>query len=307
MTLILLYGEDTYRSHLKLKEIVEQYEAKHTSGLNLREFEASEISVDDLRHELSSVSMFKETKLLIIRNPFSSLEFAKELASKKEILSGQDVVVFAEEGKVRATSPLFKFLKDKGKVQEFAPLSGVKLVSWIKQEGKKMEVELPSFAVLRLASQVKGDLWRMSSEVAKLALWNKAGKDKLTDEVLNDLLGRNIETEIFATIEASAKRDRGKALFLLQEHLSSGEQPLYLLSMVMYQFRTMLEVQDLQEQGKGYNGIHPFVVKKTLPLLRQFSAEKLKSAYRRLYEIDTRVKTGEGEVEPLLTHFLSTV
>ncbi|MDP3901309.1 MAG: DNA polymerase III subunit delta [bacterium] len=307
MTLVLLHGEDTYRSAKKLTEIVGQYQAKHASLLNLRELEASDIRIEDIKLELSSVSMFKETKLLVIHNPFEIPEFVKEVVENKEVFLTNEVIVFLQEGKAKAASPLFKFLFKEGRVQEFSQLMGAKLASWINQESEKYGVKLPDSVVSRLRLQVGGDLWRMSNEIQKLALWSKAGEEKLDQEALDALLGRNIETEIFLTLEAAAQLKRGEAMRLLHEHLVSGESPLYLLSMVIYQFRTMLEVQDLQERGMAYNGIHPFVVRKTLPLLRKFSPEKLKRAYVRLYEIDLRSKTGEGDAEALLTHFIATV
>ncbi len=64
--LILLYGEDTYRSRQKLKEIVKKYKAKHQSGLNLVRFSNSEINLDKIKEKIESVSMFDEKKLILL-------------------------------------------------------------------------------------------------------------------------------------------------------------------------------------------------------------------------------------------------
>ena len=46
---IFIYGQDTYRSRLKLSEIVEHYKKIHKSGLNLKYFDIKFLKFDDFR------------------------------------------------------------------------------------------------------------------------------------------------------------------------------------------------------------------------------------------------------------------
>ncbi|MHA1472975.1 MAG: hypothetical protein ACTSQW_07760 [Promethearchaeota archaeon] len=46
--------------------------------------------------------------------------------------------------------------------------------------------------------------------------------------------------------------------------------------------------------------MHPFVVKKTYPLAKQFSFSELKKIYHKIFEIDLDIKTGKlGQEEAL--------
>jgi DNA polymerase III delta subunit len=53
--------------------------------------------------------------------------------------------------------------------------------------------------------------------------------------------------------------------------------------------------------------LHPFVVKKSLPLVRRYTMERLSSIYRELLEIDRETKTGAGDQSVLLDVFVGRV
>jgi len=78
------------------------------------------------------------------------------------------------------------------------------------------------------------------------------------------------------------------------------------LSMIVYQVRNLLVVKELAEKGLMYasivkkSGLHPFVVKKTFFQCRAFSLEELKNIYRRIFTIDSQIKTGRVEAETAL-------
>jgi DNA polymerase III delta subunit len=54
-------------------------------------------------------------------------------------------------------------------------------------------------------------------------------------------------------------------------------------------------------------GLHPFVVKKTLPLVRRYPLEKLKDIYEQLLQIDIKTKTGQGSQSELLDLFVGKI
>jgi len=99
----------------------------------------------------------------------------------------------------------------------------------------------------------------------------------------------------------------------LQKHLDGGDNPLYLLSMVAYQFRNLLVVKELAEKGLMYasivkkSGLHPFVVKKSYFACSQFSFDYLKQLYRKIFQIDADIKTGKIEPETALEIFVATI
>ncbi len=295
--IIFLYGSDIYRSRQKLKEIVAHYKKIHKKGLSFKILDSKEKSFQDFDLELRSVSMFQEKKLLILKNAFFNPDFkTKFLKRKKDYQKSQDILLFYEENIPTERDPLFKFLKQFGKTQKFELLKGQKLKNWVKKEFGKYKTEIEQKALEKLIDYIGSDLWRMSQEIKKLVSFRNKKEIKIPDIEL--LVRSKIETNIFKTIDAIAQKNKKLALKLLHEHLEKGDSPLYLLSMINFQFRNLLIVKELIERHEPYNtilrksGLHPFVVKKSYFQSQKFNLQELKKIFQKIFQVDLNIKTG---------------
>lgn len=303
--IIFLYGQDAYRSHQKLKEIIERFRKTSKTRLNLRYLDARKIDFQDFRDELQATSIFKEKKLIVLTNAFSSPSFEKEvlgfLKKRKEL---EDTILFYEEREVDRKKALFKFLEKKEKSQEFKFLEGQKLKDWIEREFEKYQVEIDSKIPEVLSSFIGNDLWQLSKEIEKLATYKIKKKEKVTLEDVNLLVKSKIETDIFGTIDAISSKDKKRALNLLHQHLKKGDSPLYLFSMIKFQIGNLLIVKDLVEKQMPFpyiisqSNLHPFVARKSYRLSQKFSLEHLKRIYRKIFKLELKIKT--GKIDPVL-------
>jgi len=294
--LILLYGEDNYRLRQKLKEIKESYQAKHKSGLSLAFFREGESDLDKIREKVEAVSMFDEKKLIVLEDLFQNKDFQEnffDYAKERKLKDDEDVViVVCHEDKLAVSRIKNKF----SMIEEFSLLSGPALTSWAKKEFKKNEAEINSEAFKKLIAYVGNDLWRLSGEINKLV--NYRGGEEIKEEDIDLLVKANLDANIFKTLDALAQRDKKTALWLIHEHLERGDNEMYLLSMLAYQLRNLIRLKDLIERGEPYyslsqkSGLHPYVVKKSSEQLRNFTLDDLKKIYRRLAEIDFKIKVG---------------
>lgn len=313
--IILLCGPDTFRSQQKLQEIVNQYQKSQKQGLNFRRFDAENVNFQDFSDETRQVSMFKEKKLIILENAFSDEDFkGKFLKEKEKFAESEDVIVFFEKEKIPVNDTLLKFLIKKAKVQQFEFLEGKKMLDWIQAEAAKYGAKFSEKALIKLAGFVGKDLWRMDNEIKKLANYTAAEKRKtIAEEDIALLVKPKIETDIFKTIDAIAEKRKGQAFQLLHRHLAAGDAPLYLLTMVNYQFRNLLVVKDLMEKNNPFqivlskSGLHPFVARKSCYLAQKFSFSELKKIYRKIFQIDSDVKTGKIDVATALDLFLAEI
>jgi len=294
--IIFLYGKNTYLSREKLKEIIEHYKTIHKTGMNLKIYD-QDIEFDELRDMFFQVSMFKEKKLVVLKSVFNNKKFKEDFLKNKKLFKDiDDVLVFFEEDKVLKSDRLSKFLRDNGKTQEFNLLDGIELKNWIIKEFENNGLYIDTRVVNKIIDSVGNDMWQLSNEINKLS--NYAKKIELKD--IDTLIKPKIETEIFKTINALAQRDKKKALTLIEKHLENGDSPFYLLSMISFQFRNLLILKT------GNNaGIHPFVVKKTLPLLSLFTFEELKKIYHYIFQIDLEMKTGKIDPEEAIRSLIS--
>lgn len=303
--LIVLYGPDTYRSRQKLKEIIANYHAKHKSGLNFTQREWAEGSLEELSDVLSSTSMFDEKKLVVIKNAClatkSEQEKLVDLIKKKKTVKDNDVIVVFYESEKPEKSDLFSWLKKEAQMaQEFDFLSGTKLKNWVQKEVATSGGKISVSATDTLAAFVGADLWQMTSEINKLVNYKNGGMISQRDVEL--LVKSKYDPNIFATIDALAARNKNLAYKLLHQHLSQGENEIYILSMFVYQFRNLLQIKNLVEQGipsialAKKTGVHPFVIKKSWPQLKNFNLEALKKIYEHLLKLDIAIK--RGRIEP---------
>jgi DNA polymerase-3 subunit delta len=307
--LIFLYGEDSFRSKRKLQEIIEEYKKVHKNGLNLTIIDCQSADFEDFKREIETVSMFKEKKLIILKNAFSAVEFEKSLLDCKNNLlkDKENIIVFFEDGKADSRKSFFKFLEKNSKSQEFKSLSALQLLAFAKKEFEKYGVKIQNEALGQLVIFCGSDLWRLFNEIKKLAAFKV--KDKIREVNLKDvelMVNSEIETDIFKTIDAIARKNKKQALGLLYSHLEDGDSVPYLLSMINFQFRNLLLIKDLLEKRTQYHliaqksGIHPFVVRKSYELCEKFTLPEIKKIYQKIFEADINIKTGKIEPQTAL-------
>ncbi len=301
--ILFLYGEDTFRSLQKLKEIVGEYKKKNKDELNLLSIDLEEKGFQEFRDQLRSRSIFNEKKLIILKNPLSNSRFKKELLKNKGLLETSHLLVFYQKGKVSSKDDLFALLKKQGRAQGFKPLKGAHLRKWVKKIAHKYWVEIEPSAVKLLITRCRKDLWRVNNETAKIASWKNASennKQTITRTDVEKLTRPRLENDIFKTINAIADRQKGRALTLVHSHLEQGESPLYLLSMISWQFTRLLAVKEKENRGQNPYELswHPYVIKKSRRLTRKFEFQTLKKIHDKIAETDLKIKT--GRIEPKL-------
>ncbi len=310
--IIFLYGTDGYRLNQNKETIIKSYRAKHASGLNLSFIDCNH---DKASHRLEDIiknqSFFKEVKLTVLSDVFSSrTEEIYDLLKKYEISSDKDCVVLAihkgtpSEAK---NKEFFAYLSDeKNLVRYFEPLTGAKLTAWIRAEAAERSAIFEASA-LRQFLLSGTDSWQHIHNLEKLANYCQG---KITEADVNLLVNFKNEPNIFECIEAVARRDLPTAFQLLYSEFAHGQDPYYLLTMIVYQFRNMLVVKDLLSRGLNLpaiakqSGLHPFVVRKVAALAGRFSMPELKQNYHKFLDLELGSKNGNIDLTDHLYSFV---
>ncbi len=292
--IIFLYGQDSYRSCRKLKEITGSYKKLHKNSLSLRYFDGGNLSFQDFRNEIETLSIFREKKLTILKDVFSDKVFQEEfLKEGKRLANSENIILIYEKKEVDSRSSFFKFLKKNSKFQEFVPLEGQQLKNWAIKEFKKYQTQIEPRALDILISFSGNNLWQMSNEIKKLV--NYKNREIIKAEDVELLVRPRIEADIFKTIDFIALKNKKKALELLHKHLEKGDAPLYLLTMINFQLRNLLTLKS----GARLRA-HPYVIKKTAQQVRNFSLAELKKIYQKIFQADLNIKTGKISPETAL-------
>lgn len=293
--ILFLYGEDNFRSLRKFKEIIAHYRKIHKTGFNLKYFDFEKNNFEEFKDQFQTKSIFEEQKFFVLKNAFLNSDFKKKfLKNKKGFLNAGQNILFYERGLINQKDPLFIFLKKNSKFQRFDYLKKEKLTSWIKKELKKYNKKIDNDALNLLIEGVGNNLWQASSEIQKLVSYKTAAENIVKKDV-ELLVSQKIEPKIFTTLDLIAKRKKGEAFALIHQHLKNGDNPLYLLSMIAFQFRNLLILKQriLAKKSVWTLGWHPFLIKKTLQLSLEFSFEELKKIYQKIAKMDVDIKSGK--------------
>lgn len=323
-----LFGPDTYRSREKLKELIKKYQA----NFEVQKIDGENVKAGVLRSKIMSASLLSAKRLFVIEN-LSKNEEQKEITDflKEGKMSENDFFIFFEEEVDKKTS-LYKFLSRRdrsrpilqgsGPIQnktdesrpipatqvfEFDFLKGAELKKWVRNYVKNKKGKIEEAALEELLMN-NNNLWLLSREIDKFLAYHK----HITLENVRQLSPVNFDDKIFNLTDAIGSGDKILALNLLNQWLSSGAEPLYLLSMIARQFRILIQVKEAGEKERfpNYNfiaqelGLHHFVVQKSLAQSQKYSFDNLEKIYRGLEEVDLKLKSSKLTAEHLLNLFV---
>ncbi|HRY63352.1 MAG TPA: DNA polymerase III subunit delta [Patescibacteria group bacterium] len=319
--IIFLHGLDTFRSKEKLKMFKEKFVREvDKSGLNLVELNAEKININDLNKAISTQSFLAKKRMVVIKNIFDQRKALQtevlELLKAGKFRDGKDdnILIFWDEEPDKRTA-LFKYLEGSKFKEEFEILKNNELTRWIIKKVEAKGGQISKMNADTLASKSDGNLWALNQEIDKLLAvcqGREIGREDLETSSLVKL-----DDNIFNLTDAIGNKNTKLALKLLHESIEGGANEIYLLTMIVRQFRILIQVKAALEEGPADTaggrgnyralaqslGIHPFVVQKALPQAMKYSMEQLKAIYRRLLEIDLKLKTG-GDGETLLEMFV---
>lgn len=303
--IFFLFGPDFYRILERLQEVINIYKKKYKNKIIIEFFDLEEIGFNKFKESFFSAALLKEKKILILKNLFSNKNCKEIFLREKEQFKSRGTFIILERDEISKEDPLFCYLLKNSKWQEFKPFEGENLKRWVKKNFLKFGAKIDKEAIERLIMLTGNDLWRLNNEIKKLVAFKK-GKKILFQDV-NLLVSGATETQVFRTIENLANGKKEITFKFLQQHLVRGESPLYLLAMIAFQFRILLQIKDLIEKKFSYYNIlkktnlSPLIFKKNYYLSQKFTLDKLKRIYENIFKFEIATKTGKVDPETALS------
>jgi len=313
--IFFFYGEDTYRAYQKVKQIRDKFKAEvDSSGFNTVLLDGADLSLEKFNEAVSQAGFLSSKRLIVIKNIFDNKSLGKikndilEYLNKQTDSLEENFLLFWQEGSPKKNDSLYKKLNTCKYVQEFEPLNNFKLTSWAKEEIKSRHGQITTPALNLLVASVGNNLWQLSSEIDKLVHY-KNGQNIIEQDI--ELMTRGkLDENIFNLTDAIANQNTGRAIKLVREQLVAGANEQYLLAMILRQFRILMQLKSRIQSGSSgaelakQAGLHPFVIKKSLPLLSKYSLVELKNIYQQLTELDLNMKSIPINNETFLDLFI---
>lgn len=298
MAVILFYGSDTYSQREKLNFWKTEFEKKYNGDMNTTTFAGKDATARQIFQACSAMPFLSEKRFTVVRN-FMSEGDSEQLSQMSDLIEKIPdfcVLVFSEEDGIDKRIGLYKKIQKFGKVTEFLPIAGSKLLAWIEKNVTKAGGQIEREAIVFLSEVVADDLFRLENEIKKLVAY--AGDRPITKADIELLVNTLLATSIFKLTDGVGQKNRRLAIDTLHQLMETGEELHMILYMIIRQFRIITAVKDLADQGFGKDSIaaklkqHPFVIQNTLAQSRNFSFDQLHRAYKLLIEVDTKLKSG---------------
>lgn len=306
--LIFVYGEDTFRVQEKIQQMKQAFREKFdASGMNLATFPSSESTKLDTPAVLQAVCSYPflgSKRMVVIGGLFDQLKKADE-AMWIDGFSRMPDTTIAVLWDVDSPSSIEKkklFREFSGRAQihqyVFPKLEGSALTKWVSQRLRARGGVIEPAALTELVMRVGSDLWQMSHEIEKLIGY--AAGEIITHAMVDQMVRASFESKIFELMDALSKKQRARALALLDEERQAGSDDHYLLTMLGRQIRILLSVRACLDENSRISkqeiaqriDVHPFVAQKALEQARLFSLMDLKHAHDRLFDFDRDLKSG---------------
>lgn len=286
--IIFLYGQDSYRISQKLNELIQGYKAKNPSGLNLINLDLAENRLEDFFESIRSGSLIPEKKLIILKNiqKVDSDELLEFFQPKRD-----DIILIIVHFGNPLKNKLFEYLiKKPNQAQIFKLLKAYEIKSWAKQFSNSLGIDLTSEALDFLISNCGLDLWRLDSEMRKLADFS-AGEGVINKSQVEELTITSANYNAFRLTDALAKKNKKKALEALYIALDNGEKPTELLGLLAWQIRNLLRFKSNPDKSSDLK-LHPFVLGKIRESAGLFSIDELSAILSKIIDLDLAFKTG---------------
>lgn len=292
---------DNMIKKLKGKFLIEEVEA-----FNFDKLEGDKLSLNQITDLANVMPVMSDKRIVLVENPSFLLSGNKKESKEEEenLLAYikdpnlSSCLVFKVAGKIDKRKKLYKEIQKVGKVIECQGLKRDRMEQWILNYLNKKNVKIDKEALNYLVIIGGEGLEFLINELEKIILYVQS--ERITLEVVQELVAKTSEINVFHLIDNIANQQGKKALEQLHISLSMGEAPLKLVYLLVRQFRMIIIAKDLLTIGFSEKQIRekldqaPFVVSNVIRQGHRFTINELIAALDYLLETEKKLKSSGG-------------
>ena len=301
---IFFYGPNTYELRRQVQQMVETYVKKAGSDFGLERVDGANVRAQELVGALQASPFLANSRLVIVEGLALNKAISDKLDGILTAVPKTTVAVFVDREVDQRTS-VFKQLVKADKVVKFEPLTGSKLLAWVRAEVERLGGTAEP-AVLRELVELAGeDQWRLSGEINKLVNYAPI----VTVKTVRAMVAPTVEQSIFELVEAMTAGRTAAALAGFRVLVERKESEIYVLTMVQWQLRNLLLAKTAPAEMSPpelarATGMSPYVAGKMAAAQSRMNEAALKAAYAAAADCEFDIKSGrlkaEAAVEQLI-------
>jgi len=317
--LLFLYGADTFRSRQQLRKMIDKFKKdRDPRGYNVARLDCTKETPDKIMSEILAVPFLAEKRMVVLEQFLTSksIDCIGDVLQRIEnnTIPETNNILFFEDGeeksvKTKQGKALFARLKKEKYAQESSILTGTDLFEWIVAEITERGGQIDRSAVHFLAQHI-GDMWRLNSVLDQLIAYKQHEVIQERDVVL--FVDEKADDNIFSLVDAIVGKQPTQVYAMIAQQYREGKDADYIFAMIVRQIRILLELRDVYDRDEQVRsdvlaktlGLHPFVVKKSLSLVKRYTLNSLKQLHQELLDMDRQTKTGHADRSLLLDVFV---
>jgi DNA polymerase III delta subunit len=245
-------------------------------------------------------------QITVLHNPSALSKVMQEKLVDLLKETSQDSMILWDQAGPDKRSKFWQQVKPTAREFTSPPLP--ELVAWLIDEAQDRNGAIDQQAAQELVTRVGTDRWRLSTQLDQLLLRGAVTLPRVQAEV-----STQEAAEIFPTLDALVAGDTARAVHNVELLLAAGENEFYILSMLAYQFRTLLIIRtgldeglrptDIARRGK----LHPYVVQKNTAVVQGLTQTALLMALTRIAGSDFAIKQGKADARTALMMLILTL
>ena len=324
--IIFLYGKDTYRSRGQLQKIEQKFIAdRDPQKLNTQKIVCKDGVEQAVLGAIYASPFLAEKRMVILENCLVAMSdsFLSSLEEKIKAnrVPTSTVLVFWESDAVfkkKVKKSLSQVLMRQPYSQKFDHLNESQLLSWVSVQVEKKEGHIDRLAIRALVDRVGSDMWRLSGLIDQLVAYTSLSGDSKKSRCIevqdvNAFVSPLYDDSIFSLVDSVIAKNPKQVFGMLGQQYTQGKDPLYVFAMIVRQVRILLQMRDIFEKEAISQSdvlakrlsLHPFVVKKTLAIMKKYTMKDWVLLHRVLLELDIQIKTGGGDPRLLMDVFVA--
>ncbi|MDV2683061.1 DNA polymerase III subunit delta [Alkalihalophilus lindianensis] len=302
-----IYGTQAFLIEDFTQHLLNQVIGQDGSDMNVITYTFSETPIELAVQEAETMPFLGTNKVVIVKDfhAVTSQKTDSKIEHDLDVLTQyienpspeSTLVLVAPYEKLDERKRVTKRLKKEATVIEAMPFDDRMMKQWIEEQATTKGIQITKEASERLVERLGFDLLMLAGELEKMALY--VGEEEITVDVVELLVARTLEQDVFALIDFAVKKRLDEALVIYHDLLKQKEDPLKLLALLARQFRIYYQVKGLSKQAYSQKQIatqlklHPYVVKLASAKVNQFNERTLLTFLEACADTDYAIKSGK--------------
>ena len=309
-SLLLFEGDEEYMKQAALNSLRKKLLPDGFEDLNESVLDAPE--TDQLIAASETLPFMADRRLVIVRDHPALIGHAEaddRLTNYLTSVPATTVLLFYCTKKPDGRKKLYTTVKKQNGIVTFSALKDQELTAFVtsafRDLGKECDERTADYLIFTCGS----DAGQLMTEIAKITSHSGSDAPVHPDEV-KALATPSTECTVFQMVDAVVSGQNDRAFRLMRNQLLNGADRLYMLSMLLRQFRLLQHIRIMQYEKcsrdaiRSALGVPPFAADQYMRQASMYTNAQIKKAVSICFDTEYAVKSGrmnqEGSLESVM-------